>query len=204
MKILLLSIATLLLCACSSSYTPSEKMLAYKKNMNTEQAIDILQQEIWGTKDSQGICGSRGFWYDSNAKMQVHKDHISMLSHKRGKVLRTHQKKIGEVVVFEKQYYEYEFAFDKITGINIYDDLRILPVFPDCKLKDFDEKYLVIDLFADDLNNLKFIVLEKDFDQAIRLYEAYLEGLPEQSPYRSLTKLALATCHEEKGDAQGC
>ena len=44
---------------------------------------------------------------------------------------------------------------------------------------------------------------EKDFDQAIKLYEAYLEGLPEQSPYRSLTKLALAACHEEKGDAQG-
>jgi outer membrane protein assembly factor BamD (BamD/ComL family) len=44
---------------------------------------------------------------------------------------------------------------------------------------------------------------EKEFDQAIRLYEVYLEGLPEQSPYRSLARLALATCHEEKGDAQG-
>lgn len=44
---------------------------------------------------------------------------------------------------------------------------------------------------------------EKEFDQAINLYEEFLEGLPDQSPYRSLTKLALGTCHEEKGDAQG-
>ena len=43
---------------------------------------------------------------------------------------------------------------------------------------------------------------QKEYDQAIDLYEEFLEGLPDQSPYRSLTKLALGTCHEEKGDAQ--
>jgi outer membrane protein assembly factor BamD (BamD/ComL family) len=45
--------------------------------------------------------------------------------------------------------------------------------------------------------------LEKEYDHAIRLYEEYLDGLPEQSPFQSLTRLALAACYEEKGDAQG-
>ena len=47
MKILLLCILGCSLMACSSSYTPSEKMLAYKKDMSTEQAQQILQQVIW-------------------------------------------------------------------------------------------------------------------------------------------------------------
>ncbi len=167
MKTRLMFIITLLLYACSSSYSPSEKMLAYKKNMTTEQAVIILQQEIWDVEDTQGICGARGFWYDENAKMQVHEDKISMVAHERGRLLRKHQKKIGEVVVFEKKYYKYDFEFTKITGIDIYNDPRLLPVFPECNLKDFDEKYLIIDLFSDKLNNLKFIVLQNDFDKTM-------------------------------------
>ncbi|MBU2498699.1 MAG: tetratricopeptide repeat protein [Proteobacteria bacterium] len=42
--------------------------------------------------------------------------------------------------------------------------------------------------------------LDKRYDEAIPLYEAFLKGLPEKSPYRSLTRLSLAACYEEKGD----
>jgi FimV-like protein len=42
--------------------------------------------------------------------------------------------------------------------------------------------------------------LEKKYDEAISLYQAYLKELKEGSPYQSLTRLALAACYEEKGE----
>lgn len=45
---------------------------------------------------------------------------------------------------------------------------------------------------------LKFV--ERKYDEAIPLYQAFLKGLPEKAPYRSLARLALAACYEEKGD----
>ena len=42
--------------------------------------------------------------------------------------------------------------------------------------------------------------LEKKYDEAIPLYQAYLKDLKEGSPYQSLARLALAACYEEKGE----
>lgn len=42
--------------------------------------------------------------------------------------------------------------------------------------------------------------LEKDYGKAIPLYQEYLKGLPQHSPYRSLARLALAACYEEKAE----
>lgn len=42
--------------------------------------------------------------------------------------------------------------------------------------------------------------LEKNYDKAIPLYQEYLKSLPKNSPYRSLARLALAACYEEKGE----
>lgn len=178
MRIILLCIFSVALYACSSSYSPSEKMLAYKKDMNTEQARQVLQQVIWGDKVSRGICGSRGFWYDDNAAMEVHADRIVMLAHRRGELLRQHQKKIGEVNVFEKQYYEYAFRFDQLSRINVYDDPRLLPVFPDCNKKDFNKEYRIVDLYIDELNNLKFIVPQKEFDRSMAALSLLLPDVP--------------------------
>jgi len=49
-----------------------------------------------------------------------------------------------------------------------------------------------------ELAYLKF--LEKKYDEAISLYQKFLDGLPENSPYQSLAKLALAACFEGKGE----
>ena len=42
-------------------------------------------------------------------------------------------------------------------------------------------------------------VLDGKYDEAIPLYRAFLKGLPEKAPYRSLARLALAACFEAKG-----
>jgi hypothetical protein len=180
MKILLPSLIALTLLACSSGYTPSERMLELKKNMTTEQAIAILQKKIWGDKKSPGICGARGFWYDENADFIVQADGISLLSHKRGKLLRKHQRTVGEVMVFEKQYYRYDFYFDRIQQINIYDDHRLLPAFPYCNRKTPDKKYRILDLYGDDLNSLKFTVAEEDFDKTMAALSLVFANVPVQ------------------------
>ena len=168
----------MVLVGCSSDYQPGQKMLALKQQMNKEQARSVLQQRLWNAEVPQGVCGSRGFWYDSNANMEVHNDRIAMLAHRRGELLRKHEKKIGEVMVFEKQYYRYDFLFDRITSVNIYDDARLLPVFPDCNKKDINGDYFIIDLYADELNNLKFIVLPQTFDETMAALGILLSDTP--------------------------
>lgn len=176
MKILLNSMFLVLLVACSPSYAPSEKMLAYKKTMTAEQAVQILQQVIWDINGVKGICGSRGFWYDDASKMKVHKDKITMLAHKRGRQLRKIEQGFNGVVVFEKQYFEFVFQLNKVNSINIYNDPLLLPVFPACNKKELTEKYFIIDLFNDKLNNLKFFVLEKELDKTMAALSIILEG----------------------------
>jgi len=157
----------ILFSGCSSSYSPSEKMLAYKKNMSAEQAVEILQKAIWENNEPEGICGTRGFWHDDASNMKVQIDKISMLSHKRGKQLKKVEKGFSGVVVFEKQYYKYNFEFNNINSINIYDDPLVLPYFPVCNQSDLNDKYFIIDLYSDESTSLKFIVLEKNFDQTM-------------------------------------
>lgn len=165
MKLLISGLFIILLAACSSTYTPTDKMLSLKKNMSVDQAVQVLQSAIWGASDPKGICGARGFWYDKESNMKVQLDRISMLSHKRGKELKKISKGFNDIVVFEKQYYEYDFDLTTVKQINIYDDPLILPVFPECNKPDSNEKYLIIDLFSDKKNNLKFIVYIEDFDK---------------------------------------
>ncbi len=142
-------------------------MLALKKDMSAEQASQIMQTIIWNPEDLTGICDSRGFWFDDDANMLVHENSISLLAHKRGKQLRSIDQKFGDLIVFEKQYYKYEFEFNTINNINIYDNPALLPTSPGCNQKDLEENYLIIDLHGDELNNLKFIVTEKDFDKTM-------------------------------------
>ena len=168
----------MLLAGCSSDYQPSQKMRALKQQMNKEQARNVLQQRLWDADAPQGICGSRGFWYDSNANMEVHNDRIAMLAHRRGELLRKHPKKIGEVMVFEKQYYRYDFLFDRITRVDIYKDARLLPVFPDCNKKNIEGDYFIIDLYVDELNNLKFIVLPQTFNETMAALGILLPDTP--------------------------
>jgi hypothetical protein len=165
--ILLLSLTVSLFVACSSSYSPDEKMLAFKKNMSSATAVEFLQERIWEDKNTAGICGSRGFWYDEESAMKVTADKVSLLAHRRGRQLKKQSQSFGSVVVFEKQYYYYDFIFSNINKIIIYDDPRLLAVFPSCNLKDINKKYFIIDLFTDKLLNLKFIVQANDFSQTM-------------------------------------
>ena len=178
MKIISMIILILLLGGCSSGYTPSEKMLEYKKSMTVEQAIQVIQKSIWDVSGLKGICGSRGFWYDDKSNMLVYEDKISMLAHKRGRELEKHHQGFDAIVVFEKQYYEYDFMFNVIDSIVIYDDPYLLPVFPLCNKDVLDEGYLIIDLFGDKLNNFKFIVLAKDFDETMAALSIILPDKP--------------------------
>ena len=167
MKILPLFIVVILISACSSSYTPDEEMLALKKNMSIEQAMQVVQTAISDTENLKGICGSRGFWYDENSNMIVQQTGIAILAHKRGKILRSSNKGFGDTTIYEKQYYKYNFDFNKISSINIYKNPALLPTFPTCNKKDLKENYLVIDLHGDELTNLKFIVSESDFSKTM-------------------------------------
>lgn len=165
--------------ACSSSYTPGEKMLAYKKNMSLEQAKEVVQKNIWNVGGSTGICGSRGFWYDDESNMLVHNDKISLLAHKRGKqIKKLNQSGFDDINVFEKQYYKYDFEFNKLSRVNIYDDPLLLPVFPECNIKNSNNNYRIIDLYGDELNNVKFIVYEKDFDETMAALSILLPDVP--------------------------
>ena len=164
MKTQLIMIFVILLSACDTRYSPSEKMLQHKKTMSTEQAIEVVQKRIWLNDHNYGICGSRGFWFDNKSDMHVSVDRVSMLSYRRGKQLKKRSQNFDDQVVFEKQFYQYEFLFNNIIAINVYDDPLLLPVFPGCNKRDMTEEYRVIDLYAGKLNNLKFIVFEKDFD----------------------------------------
>ena len=43
-------------------------------------------------------------------------------------------------------------------------------------------------------------MVEKKYDEAIPLYQEFLDKAPENSPYQSLARIAIATCHEAKGE----
>ena len=45
-------------------------------------------------------------------------------------------------------------------------------------------------------------VLEKKYDEAIPLYERFLNEVSDNAPYQSLARLALAACYEAKGDME--
>jgi len=49
-----------------------------------------------------------------------------------------------------------------------------------------------------ELAHLKF--QEKKYDEALSLYREFLNETPQDSPYRPLAVLAMAGCHEEKGE----
>jgi len=41
---------------------------------------------------------------------------------------------------------------------------------------------------------------QKKYDEAISLYEEYLNKVSDSEPYNSLTRMALSTCYEQKGE----
>jgi predicted negative regulator of RcsB-dependent stress response len=43
---------------------------------------------------------------------------------------------------------------------------------------------------------------EKNYDEAITLYEQFLKKVKDRPSYQSLARMALATCYEEKGESQ--
>lgn len=177
MKYFLLVIIAFL-SACSSSYTPGEKMLEIKKSMTGVKAKEILQEAIWGGTDIKGICGSRGFWYDSESKMIVHVDKISMLAHKRGKQINKIDQGFDGVVVFEKQYYNYDFLFGSVNSINIYDDPLLLPTFPECNRNNLYTDYSIIDLYTDKISNIKLVVRKEEFDRVMAAMSFLMQDIP--------------------------
>ena len=178
MKYIILTLFVFLLSSCSSSYTPSEQMLAYKKTMTVEQAKLIVQDSINDISGLSGICGARGFWYDDKANMQVFENNISLKAYKRGKELKNTNRGFNDIVVFEKLYYDYVFKFKNVISINLYDDPLLLPVFPDCYNKELNKNNLIIDLYADKLNNIKFIVNNQDFDKVMAALSLLLVDIP--------------------------
>lgn len=167
LKKIIISLFFVLLGSCSSEYSPNESVRAIQKTMNVAQAVDVLQDAIWARDKAYGVCGSRGFWFDDASAMQVKKDKVKMIAHKRGPEIKKFNQSFSDVVVFEKQYYRYEFNLNKISKINIYRDARLLPVFPGCNKKELAHEYLIIDLYINKLSNLKFVVKKSDFDKTM-------------------------------------
>jgi len=178
MKHIILALFVVFVCSCSSSYTPSEQMLAYKKTMTIDQALLIVQDSVNDISGLSGICGARGFWYDDKANMQVFENRISLKAYKRGKELKNTNRGFDDIVVFEKVYYEYDFEFKNLVSVNLYDDPLLLPVFPDCYNKDLNKNNIIIDLYANKLNNLKFIVNNQDFDKVMAALSLLLVDIP--------------------------
>ncbi len=158
---------SLLLSSCSSEYAPSEAMLRYKSEMNLVQALEVLQQRIWSEKGAEGICGSRGFWYDEKSDFKFTQGGIDLFAYKRGKVTKKIRQKLGDIIVFERDYYKYHFDFSKVRAIHIYDDPLLLPAFVQCNTKEAIEKYYIIDIYQTDSVNIKFIVYEQNLDKAL-------------------------------------
>jgi len=165
MKIIISVLLAVMVSSCSSDYVPSEKMLAYKQSMTTEQARLVLQESINDISKLSGICGARGFWYDDKSNIQVFDNKLSLHAYKRGKELRNTNRGFDDIVVFEKEYYDFDFDFNKVASVNIYDDPLLLTVFPDCNKKDLNKNNFIVDLYIDKLNNIKFIVNKQDFDK---------------------------------------
>jgi len=165
MKIIISVLLAVIVSSCSSEYVPSEKMLAYKKSMTTEQARLVLQESINDISSLSGICGARGFWYDDKSNIQVFENKIFLHAYKRGKELSNTNQGFDDIVVFEKEYYDFNFDFNKVVTINIYDDPLLLTVFPDCNKKDLNKNNFIVDLYIDKSNNIKFIVNKQDFDK---------------------------------------
>jgi len=166
-KLLSFFVLVFLTVACSSEYTPDDKMLALRNVMDIDQSVDVLQNQIWKSAEAKGICGSRGFWYDNKSDIKVYNDRITMLAHKRGRQINETNQGFDDIVVFEKEYYRYEFPFSDVVSINIYDDPLLLAVFPECNISDSNERYFIVDFFADKQSNLKFIVFVDDFDKTM-------------------------------------
>ena len=43
-------------------------------------------------------------------------------------------------------------------------------------------------------------MVEKKYDEAISLYKEFLDKAPDKGPYQSLARIAIAACHEAKGE----
>jgi len=167
MKKLFFTAFVLLAVACSSEYTPDDKMLTLRKTMTLDQSVAILQNRIWKSVETKGICGARGFWYDKESDIKIFADKITMLAHQRGRQINKSNQGFDDIVVFEKEYYIYEFPFSEVVSINIYDDPLRLAVFPECNLSDSNERYYIVDLFSSKQSNLKFIVFIDNFDETM-------------------------------------
>lgn len=178
MKYIISALLVIFVSSCSSSYSPSEQMLAYKKEMTVEQAKLVVEESINDISGLSGICGARGFWYDDKANMQVFENKIFLNAHKRGKELKNTNRGFNDIVVFEKKYYDYDFEFNKVVSINLYDDPLLLTGFPDCYKKDLNKNNIIIDLYVDKLNNIKFIVNNQDFDKVIAALSLLLVNTP--------------------------
>ncbi|MCW9048200.1 MAG: hypothetical protein OQK46_09005 [Gammaproteobacteria bacterium] len=178
MKYIILTLLAVFVSSCSSSYTPSEQMLALKKTMTGEQARTIIEESINDLSKLSGICGARGFWFDDKANIQVFENKIFLNAYKRGKELKNTNRGFNDIVVFEKEYYAYDFEFNKLVAINLYDDPLLLTGFPDCYKKDLNKNNIIIDLYADKLNNIKFIVNKKDFDKVMAALSLLLVDIP--------------------------
>ena len=166
MKTLITFLVVLLLTSCTSEYSPSEQMLAFKKDMTAEQAVAQLQKIIWSNELVPAVCGSRGFWFDKDSNMKVSADGITMLAFKQGREIEKKPQGFDELIVYEKETYDYEFMFDKVNSIVLYHDPTLLPLFPECN-QQLKDKYWVVDLYVDKLNSMKFIVMNNELDKTM-------------------------------------
>ena len=48
------------------------------------------------------------------------------------------------------------------------------------------------------LANIRMV--EREYGEAIRIYQAFLDKAPSNSPYQSLARIAIAACHEARGE----
>ncbi len=179
MKLIRFLLIMVMLASCSSSYDASVKVRKIKDNLSVDEALSILQKNIWPDNKVGSVCGASGFWYDENSDMEVKKEGVSLLSHKRGKVLKQYnQKQIGEVVVFEREYYKYFFDFSKVKEITVYSDYRLLPTFPVCNKKDMSESYIIVDLYISKQSNMKFVVKQESQDELMAALLRLFDKVP--------------------------
>lgn len=165
MRILSIFIILLSLVACSADYSPSDTMLKYKQDMSKEQANSILQDAIWRDAGPVSVCASRGFWYDEGANFRIGADKISLLAYRKGKFLRSEGQGFERQDYYEKQYYDYDFIFNDMSYIGLYEDPSLLTKYKSCHKLDVNQNIVVIDLYISDESNIKFTVIKDEFDK---------------------------------------
>ncbi len=119
LKPIVLLIIALVSSGCASTYTPSNKMLQLKQDMDKQAAVAVLARYTRPSPGNGGYCGGNKFFFDAGTPLVITQDGYSLRTYKRGDLVSKEQ--VGNVTryTYKKVYYEDGLKFSGITKIRV-------------------------------------------------------------------------------------